>query len=561
MRKFIHSLIAIIFFISCSEREWKNIYDPEGSNPSEWAPQTFIAQQISDRTVRLVWEQFDERIDGFHLNRKTGNQEMVEKFRSFDPDLRTWIDTITHIGEKQTYELYAFADQAVSAKMAIEFNPVFEGPEITDMTHISSSVIKLEWDVHPYPTVSMYYIERSENGGDFQLFKQTDAIMAYDSTLNQSDTYAYRVKAVTDLNISDPGGETGIRWDHIGYTEHWNNFLPYYHGEPAPDGLTIAAWKQDDLSLFDSETGTQLWSVDPGMYYPGTVIFSSDNSLIISLTRERFFKVWNSSNGQELWTGEHQNIANNRVIAADISPDATKIASGDHHNQDQEAEIRVWNALDGSILWTQTMLRSIGAIAFSPDNMKLATGDLAGNVSLWNVSDGNHIRTDTYPSTVINSLHFSHDNSKLVICTEKNDTQEYHFYVTTVNNGSVVFSNGHGWSVQSIDFTHDDSYLMTSSHDDTLKVWNTSTGALIYTKYGGPPAWFSPDESKIIAGGDAGLRVYNTSDGSLFWQVNTLGYSWNVKFVGDGFRLLSSSETGLMVWTENYGWKIIDHEH
>jgi len=555
MRKIPSGLLWILIVISvCSEREWKNIYDPEGSNPAAWAPQTFMAQQISDRRVRLVWEQFDERIDGFHLSRKIGDQAIVEKFGTFDPDLRAWSDTIFRIGQTQFYELTAFADQAVSAKMSVTFIPVFTGPDIAEIIHLSASAVQLTWEAHAYPTVSHYRVERRINGSAFEMMKQTGNNFVYDSTLNPSETYTYRISAITDLNTSEPGETAQIHWDQVGYEPCWSSFLPYYHGKPAPDGMSIAAWKQDELSLYDTETGALRWTVDPGQYYPSSVLFSPDNTFIVSITHERFFKVWNVT-GQERWTGMHANIANNKVVALDISADALKIASGDYHSRDQTAELRVWKSSDGSVLWTQTMPRSISALVFSADHSKLACGDLAGNVSVWNVTGSSLVWTVNYPDAAINQVQLSHDGSKLVVCTTNDRTQVYRFYVTNSTNGNALFSGRHGWSVSSVVFNRDDTSLLTSSYDDSLRIWNTTTGQQIYARYGGPPAYFSPDETKIIAGGKAGLRVYNRSDGTLFWKTDTLGYSWNTEFVGDGRRLVSSSESGLMVWTERYGWK------
>lgn len=550
------SLLFLLLILSCEEREWKNIYDPEGSNPTEWAPQTFVAHQVSDRAVRLVWEQFDERIDGFHLNRKTGDQEWVEKYRSFNADLRSWTDTIMQIGQIQKYELYAFADQALSTHMTLEFIPVFEGPEILEISHISSSVIKLEWETHPYPTVNLYHIERSVNGAEFQHYIQTSDITVYDSTLNQSDIYTYRIRAVTDVNISTPGQEAYIRWDHIGYEAHWLTPLPYYHAKPSPDGQFIAAWKENDLSLFDLETGTRLWTADPGAYYPGNVLFSSDNQYLLSITGEHFFKVWDRATGLEAWTGNHEDKPNNRVFAV-MSPDGRKIASTDSFHEDQEVNFSVWNTSDGTVLWSKGLETGIGMMIFSPDNTELLTGDKSGNIDVWNVSDGTSVRQMTL-SKPVKLAHFSHDGNHLAVTMPNDESYENQIEIIQVQNGSEIMQGSHESMISSLDFSPDDQYLITASFDDTLKVWNTTNGTLVYARSGGPPASFNPDNTLIISGGGIGIRVYNSESGSQFWQDNTPGYSWNTEFIGDGDRLLSSSEAGTMVWHKQYGWHQFD---
>lgn len=539
---------------SCSEREWKNIYDPDSTDPSEWAPKTLVPQQISDIQLRLTWEQFDRRIDGFYLNRKIGDDEYIENFKYFDPEDRTWIDTIYHINQKQSYELFAFADQAFSSKMTLVFVPEFKGPCIQTLINISPTIVRIEWEAHTFSTVREYILNRLTIGGNLELIKQTRDLAVYDSTLDVTKTYQYHVLAVSDYNVSDVSEIFTIQLGLVGYQKYWGDFTAYNTAKSSNNGQFIASWKQDDISLFDLSSGSLLWTVDPGQYYPTDVKFGSNNEFLVSVAGERFIKAWSISDGNLLWTGEHANTANNRIYPFDISSDASKVASGDN----RDGVVNVWNSSDGSLLWTCTMTGAVTSVVFSPDNTILAGGDENSVVSFWNASNGEFIKTLSVINGKISTLAFSNDGSKVVICSAEDDTWKYQFSVKDFSSGAELFSGTHIWSIPSVEFSPDDMRLVTSSYDDSLKIWDVNSGNRLYSRYGGPPVHFNADGSKIISGGNAGLRVYNTADGSLFWKSDSTGYSWNTVFIGDGSKIISASESGVMVWEEKFGWKQID---
>jgi WD40 repeat protein len=64
---------------------------------------------------------------------------------------------------------------------------------------------------------------------------------------------------------------------------------------------------------------------------------------------------------------------------------------------------------------------------------------------------------------------------------------------------------GHAAAVRSVIFSPEGNRIMTSSSDDTVRMWDTQSGQLLFTLTGqtnrGNPAVFSPDGKRIVTVG------------------------------------------------------------
>ena len=123
-------------------------------------------------------------------------------------------------------------------------------------------------------------------------------------------------------------------------------------------------------------------------------------------------EIWNATDAdpiQVLNTGEILGIWN--VL---FSPDATMVAVDTQKNA--QSGIRVWEVGTGrqrlaksgfEAYWTR-------ALAFSPTSEYLASGDEAGHLRLWDISEGESVVWETYP-TGIQALAFSPNGEYLAV--------------------------------------------------------------------------------------------------------------------------------------------------
>ncbi|MEV0736537.1 hypothetical protein AB0I51_11280 [Streptomyces sp. NPDC050549] len=104
-----------------------------------------------------------------------------------------------------------------------------------------------------------------------------------------------------------------------------------------------------------------------------------------------------------------------------------------------------------------------------------------------------------------------------------------------------------GGKAQSVAVSQDGQTLVTASTEDTVRLWDTSTGSLRATLAGhaGPvqPVAFGPDgRSPISLYGDSELRAWNTTTGrARALTTRHISAVWSVAVSPDGGTLVDGS--------------------
>lgn len=205
-KKYIFFITFLLFalFLSCEDKEWKNPFDTNSDlDHNSWAPENVKIQQLSLTSVKLTWQQEEDQIEGFKIDRKVCNSEWKKEFASVDKKERNFTDNSISPDENYYYRVYAYAKQNSSSFVEKTINPSFPAPTNLKISRISDREIKLTWKDN-CTFESGFRIERKTDKGSFEQIDEVDAdITEYNDTdLSQDILYIYRVCAFTSNHVS-----------------------------------------------------------------------------------------------------------------------------------------------------------------------------------------------------------------------------------------------------------------------------------------------------------------------------------------------------------------------
>jgi WD40 repeat protein len=239
---------------------------------------------------------------------------------------------------------------------------------------------------------------------------------------------------------------------------------------------------------------------------------------------------------------------------------------------------------DGSIvIWDRESLAPIGAplrghssvvmgLAISPDGTKLASGGcsqfhyagncLVGEVLVWDLTSRQMIAQMRESQTFTPGLAFSPDGSVLAY----SDCDSIEVAAQCLEGAVQIWDyqtgqlldrySGHTGVIWSIDYSPDGKILATASADNTVSLWDTSTGQPMgqrLTNHGGPVRrlTFSPDGTMLASAGFDNLVIlWDVMSGQAFGGsfVGHTGVVMDIRFDPQGRTLSSASLDGSIIF-------------
>jgi WD40 repeat protein len=290
-------------------------------------------------------------------------------------------------------------------------------------------------------------------------------------------------------------------------------------------------------------------------------------------------KLWDVSSGKEVLTLIGHT---DRVLALAISPDGRLLASASEDNC-----VKVWDLTAGlakgelrESLFTCRHEEPVVGVTFSPDGQRLASasGRIAqpGMVKVWDAASGKALfsfRGSARPDSLLH-LAFSPDGRWLASGSVDNTVM-----IWDVTTGDEVYKlPGHKDLIINVTFAPNGRRLISASRSREVKVWDLprgepGAGARVLSPWRNledlsNSVWamaLSPDGSRLAIGGpsaDGNVRLYDLTNGSLL-TLRGDSRIISVMFSPDGRRLAAAGHERIVrLWDTTTGEELLSlHGH
>ena len=125
--------------------------------------------------------------------------------------------------------------------------------------------------------------------------------------------------------------------------------------------------------------------------------------------------------------------------------------------------------------------------------------------------------------------------------------------------GSIELHMQNGSHVTSVMFSQDGSRVVSGSHDETVRIWNATTGE-VEAELKGHTGWvmsvaFAQDGSRVVSGSiDNTVQIWNATTGSIELHMQNGSHVTSVMFSQDGSRVVSGShDKTVRIWNVTMG--------
>ncbi len=318
----------------------------------------------------------------------------------------------------------------------------------------------------------------------------------------------------------------------------------------SPDGNKLYTVSRDGtVKIWDVSplAGSDLLNLAGHTNRVRSVAYRPDGKQLATLGYDGALKIWDAVSGKELLTItltnmiESMNSVGNALAGGvNYSPDGKRLVYNDLNTT------KIIDATSGAEILSLPTKGAGNDVAFSPDGTQIAVGSADAGIGIYNSNNGKLLIQFPTGSGYNGRIVFSPDGKRIASAS---DDGAYVWDVTTGKKLVTFSGHGKGVAISGIAYSPDGKWIATSGNDATIKIWNSETGAEIFTLIGhtGPTfgVAFSPDGQYLATSSvDRTVKVWALPKAGeqvpepLTLYGNT-GAVYQVAFSPDGRRIVS----------------------
>ncbi len=231
------------------------------------------------------------------------------------------------------------------------------------------------------------------------------------------------------------------------------------------------------------------------------------------------------------------------VESAEFSKDNRYIVSGTKFDN----QVVMWRTSDGTELWRAETDEEIERVGWAPDGSVVASCSEDYLVRIYDAKSGELLKKLQHTQG-IDALTWSNNGTWLATGEEESGEGVGKIRVFKMPGGTLQYEVNHGATVNSLHFSSDDKYIVSTGDNSEARVWDVQNKMeLVKTfkadeKEGGVTVRFSPDDKYVVSSGFYGeIYVWEVASGRKIRQFNNTGQKIEtIDFTPDGKYLLTA---------------------
>ena len=346
----------------------------------------------------------------------------------------------------------------------------------------------------------------------------------------------------------------------------------------SPDGRFLATGSNDAagfIQVWDIATGQRVKVIKGHEDEVLSLAYSKDGSRLLSSSYDKTARLWDTASGKEVrkFTGHTW-----WVWSAAFSADERRIVTAGH-----DGTAIVWDVASDKRSPSFTGHRGpVFSAAFSPDGKQVVTAGYDRRVLAWspddvkpfdykNLAEGTvvppaNFRAFEGHTDAVRSVSFSTDGSLLLSTSQDNTVRVWNFETAQ----AMKTFRGHGGRVQAASFLSDGKRILSAAHDNTVREWSIAGYEEIRTLQGRVldghsdavlAAAYSQDQQQVVtASRDRTARTWNANTGEpgLTLAEGHAYLASTAVFFPGGRRLLTAAvDNTARIWDVGTGGQLL----